>query len=116
MATRIHATPEDDHLRAGEVPEALSAGHPTAVTSLAPHRLAAAQAPDGAPIYRQLTPVMVNDDTIRALRHAREVVSDLRWRGMTVPPIYASMAEEFQALVRSGAYAAWVATADKIRR
>jgi hypothetical protein len=55
----------------------------------------------------------VNDDTIRALRHAREIVSDLRWRGMTVPPIYASMAQEFQALVRSGAYAAWVASAEK---
>jgi hypothetical protein len=59
---------------------------------------------------------MVNDDTIRALRHAREVVSDLRWRGMAVPPIYASMAEEFQALVRSGAYAAWVASAQKATR
>jgi hypothetical protein len=59
---------------------------------------------------------MVNADRIRALRHAREVVGDLRWRGMTVPPIYASMAEEFQALVRSGAYAAWVASAQKAGR
>ena len=58
----------------------------------------------------------MNDDTIRALRHTREIVSDLRWRGMTVPPIYASMAEEFQALVRSGAYAAWVASAQKANR
>ena len=55
----------------------------------------------------------MNDGTIRALRHAREVVDDRRWRGMTVPPVYASMAEEFQALVRSGAYAAWVAAAQK---
>jgi hypothetical protein len=55
----------------------------------------------------------VNDDTIRTLRHAREVVADLRWWGMAVPPIYASMAQEFQALVRSGAYAAWVASTQK---
>jgi hypothetical protein len=55
----------------------------------------------------------MNDDTIRALRHAREVVSDMRWLGMTVPLLYTSMAEEFQALVRSGAYAAWVATSSK---
>jgi hypothetical protein len=55
----------------------------------------------------------VNDDTIRALRYAREVVADLRWRGMAVPSIYAGMAEEFQALVRSGAYATWVASAAK---
>ena len=32
---------------------------------------------------------------------------------MTVPPIYTSMAEEFQALGRSGAYAAWVASPQK---
>jgi hypothetical protein len=55
----------------------------------------------------------VNGDQIRALRHAREIVSDMRWRGMAVPPIYTSMAQEFQALVRSGAYAAWVASAEK---
>jgi hypothetical protein len=59
---------------------------------------------------------MLNGNRIRALRHAREIVSDLRWRGMTVPPIYTSMAEEFQALVRSGAYAAWVASSEKARR
>jgi hypothetical protein len=58
----------------------------------------------------------VNDDTIRALRYAREVVADMRWRGMAVPSVYASMAEEFQALVRSGAYAAWVASAAKATR
>ena len=59
---------------------------------------------------------MVNADRIRALRHAREVVADLRWRGMAVPPVYASMAEEFQALVRSGAYAAWVTASQKATR
>jgi hypothetical protein len=59
---------------------------------------------------------MIDDARIRMLRHAREVVADLRWRGMAVPPIYASMAEEFQALVRSGAYAAWVASAAKATR
>jgi hypothetical protein len=59
---------------------------------------------------------MVNGDRIRALRYAREVVYDLRWRGMTVPPLYTTMAEEFQALVRSGAYTAWVASAEKARR
>jgi hypothetical protein len=59
----------------------------------------------------------VNGDRIRALRYAREVVSDVRWRGMTVtvPPLYASMAEEFQVLVRCGAYTAWVASFDKAR-
>jgi hypothetical protein len=56
---------------------------------------------------------MVNGARVRALRYAREVVDDLRWRGMTVPPLYATMAEEFHALVRSGAYAAWVTAAQK---
>jgi hypothetical protein len=55
----------------------------------------------------------VNGDRISALRHAREIIYDMRWRDMTVPPLYTSMAEEFQALVRSGAYAAWVATSGK---
>ena len=55
----------------------------------------------------------MNGARIRALRYAREVVDDLRWRGMTVPPLYATMAEEFHALVRSGAYAAWVTAAQK---
>jgi hypothetical protein len=59
---------------------------------------------------------MLNGDTIRALRHAREIVDDMRWRGMTLPPVYISMADEFWALVRSGAYAAWVATFNKARR
>jgi hypothetical protein len=34
----------------------------------------------------------------------------MHWRGMLVPPLYARMAEEFQALIRSGDYATWVAT------
>jgi hypothetical protein len=52
----------------------------------------------------------VNGDRIKALRHAREVVADMRWRGMPVPGLYEVMAEEFRDLVRTGAYAAWVAT------
>jgi hypothetical protein len=39
----------------------------------------------------------------------REIVGDRRWRGMAVPPVYARMAGEFQAVVRSGVYAAWLA-------
>ncbi len=38
------------------------------------------------------------------------------WRGMAVPPVYESMAGEFQALVRSGAYAAWLAGSGRARR
>jgi hypothetical protein len=56
---------------------------------------------------------MVSGDRVRALRYAREVVDDLRWRGMAVPPVYAGMAEEFRALVRSGGYTAWVAGRDQ---
>lgn len=56
---------------------------------------------------------MVNGDQVRALRYAREVADDLHWRGMAVPPVYAGMAEEFRALVRSGGYAAWVARRDQ---
>ena len=52
---------------------------------------------------------MVTGDRLKARRHARELVADMRWRGMTVPPLYARMASEFQDLVRSGDYAAWVA-------
>ena len=52
---------------------------------------------------------MEGDDRVRALRHAREIVDDMHWRGMTVPPLYQCMAEEFHALVQSGAYADWVA-------
>jgi hypothetical protein len=55
----------------------------------------------------------VNGARIRALRHAREIVYDLRWRGITVPAVYSSMAEEFQAFVRSDAYGAWVATSGR---
>jgi hypothetical protein len=58
----------------------------------------------------------VSSDSIRALRHAREIVDDMRWLGMTVPPCYTSMAEKFQALVRSGAYATWVATSQTVTR
>ena len=49
-------------------------------------------------------------DRIRAERHAREVVADMHWRGMVVPPLYARMAAEFQDLIASGDYAAWVAS------
>jgi hypothetical protein len=55
----------------------------------------------------------VNGDTIRALRHAREIVYDMHWLGMVVPPVYAHMTQEFKALVRSGAYTMWVATSEK---
>jgi hypothetical protein len=51
----------------------------------------------------------VNGDRVRAQRHARELVADMHWRGMAVPPLYVRMAGEFQDLVRSGDYAAWVA-------
>jgi hypothetical protein len=34
----------------------------------------------------------------------------MHWRGMVVPPLYARMAAEFQDLVASGDYAAWVAS------
>jgi hypothetical protein len=51
----------------------------------------------------------MNGDKIRALHHAREIVDDMHRRGMTVPPLYECMAEEFRDLVRSGAYAEWVA-------
>lgn len=49
----------------------------------------------------------MNGYEIKARRHARELVDDLRWQGISVPPIYAHMADEFQDLVRSGNYAAW---------
>jgi hypothetical protein len=57
----------------------------------------------------------MSDDRISALRHAREIVDDQRWRGMAVPPVYASMADEFQAVVTSGAYAAWLADSETAR-
>ena len=49
---------------------------------------------------------------IRACRHARELVADMHWRGLPVPPLYARMAAEFQDLVVTGAYAAWLASGD----
>jgi hypothetical protein len=51
----------------------------------------------------------VNGYAIEARRRAREVAGDLRWQGLPVPPLYARMAGEFEDLVRSGGYAAWVA-------
>jgi hypothetical protein len=51
----------------------------------------------------------VTGDELKARRHAREVVAELRWCGMTVPALYARMAGEFEDLVRSGDYATWVA-------
>jgi hypothetical protein len=51
----------------------------------------------------------LNGDHIRACRHARELVADLHWQGVPVPPLYAHMAAEFHDLVASGDYAAWVA-------
>jgi hypothetical protein len=48
-------------------------------------------------------------DRIRAERRARELVADMHWRGMVVPALYTHMAAEFQDLVSSGDYAAWVA-------
>jgi hypothetical protein len=59
---------------------------------------------------------MDDGNRIRALRHAREIVQDMRWQGMAVPPLYASMAEEFSALVSSGDYDAWVADSGKAGR
>lgn len=55
----------------------------------------------------------MNGERVRALRYARETVNDLRWRRIAVPPVYLSMADEFQALVRSGEYAAWLSGPDK---
>ena len=51
----------------------------------------------------------MNGDEVKARRQARQIVQDMRWHGMTVPPLYGRMAWEFQELVRSGEYAAWVA-------
>jgi len=59
---------------------------------------------------------MVSGERVRALRYAREAVDDLHWRGMAVPPVYAGMAEEFRALVRSGDYAAWLSGLDGAAR
>ena len=52
-------------------------------------------------------------DELKARRHAREIVGEMRWRGMSVPALYVRMADEFQDLVRSGDYAAWVTASQK---
>jgi hypothetical protein len=52
---------------------------------------------------------MVTGDGLKARRRAREIVADMRWRGMTVPSLYDHMASEFEDLVRSGDYATWIA-------
>ena len=52
---------------------------------------------------------MAAGEELKARRRARELVADMRWCGMTVPSLYAHMASEFEELVRSGDYAAWVA-------
>ena len=44
----------------------------------------------------------MNGDEVKARRQAREIVQDLRWHGMTVPPLYGHRAWEFQELMRSG--------------
>lgn len=54
-------------------------------------------------------------DHIRACRNARELVADMHWRGLPVPPLYVHMAAEFQDLVASGEYAAWLASGDGAR-
>jgi hypothetical protein len=56
---------------------------------------------------------MATADGLKARRHARAIVGELRWRGMSVPALYARMADEFQDLVRSGDYAAWVTANQK---
>jgi hypothetical protein len=48
----------------------------------------------------------MSGDRISALRHAREIAEELRRHGMAAPPTYASMAHEFQDLVRTRGYAA----------
>ena len=58
----------------------------------------------------------MNGHEIEALRHAREIVQDLRWQGVTVPSVYTHMAREFQGLVASGDYAAWVASGPRTPR
>jgi hypothetical protein len=56
---------------------------------------------------------MVTAEELKARRHAREIVGEMRWRGMSVPALYVRMADEFQDLVRSGDYAAWVTASQK---
>ena len=52
-------------------------------------------------------------DELKARRHTREIVGELRWRGMSVPALYVRMADEFQDLVRSGDYDTWVTASQK---
>ena len=49
----------------------------------------------------------MNGYEVKARRQARQIVQDMRWHGLTVPPLYAHMAREFQQLVGSGEYAGW---------
>ena len=56
---------------------------------------------------------MATGDQLKARRHAREIVGEMRWRGMSVPALYVRMADEFQDLVRSGECAAWVTASQK---
>jgi CBS domain-containing protein len=56
---------------------------------------------------------IVTADELKARRHAREIVGELRWRGMSVPALYVRMADEFQDLVRSGDYDTWVTASQK---
>jgi hypothetical protein len=56
---------------------------------------------------------MVTADELKARRHAREIVAEMRWCGMSVPSLYVRMADEFQDLVRSGDYAAWATASQK---
>jgi hypothetical protein len=56
---------------------------------------------------------MVTADALTARRHAREIVDELRWCGMPVPALYVRMADEFQDLVRTGDYAAWVTASQR---
>ena len=52
--------------------------------------------------------VSVTGDQIMARRQARDLVDDLRWLGVAVPPIYTRMAREFLLLVQSGEYEEWI--------
>ncbi len=52
----------------------------------------------------------MTDDQIRARRRARDIVTDLRWLGIAIPPLYRRMADEFTALAGNGEYARWLAS------
>jgi hypothetical protein len=53
---------------------------------------------------------MTTGDQLMAWRRAREIVYDLRWLGVAIPPLYSRMADEFSAMVKSGEYTRWVAS------